>query len=358
LRREDALDAWGWKISYRVYSGISGLTQDGGASMVHCDTVEPTPAGTTANGLCRATHDTTPAQFLAGKGLGVNDFGNAIADAAYVLISHGTTGLGAYTGSGTQKQPLPASTDETTNLAAAGPFVARAAVSTVSAEDPAHFDDVLFYRRLADFAARAHLAARDWLDPGTFADLTFNSATVGAALGSTPPYGSTGQSTINFQNATVSGLGAGSTTLSFDTSGGVEGIGVMGGASGTLSLLSSDAGEGIRFDLMVKSRQLAVAFDNFGRITGSPGNPREQAQFVFFDGTTQVFSVTKQGCKPDGGIATFSIDAGADFDHVEIRAATASNGTSVTQFLISQFVACPAGATCVASMSTPGNSCP
>jgi len=358
LRREDALDAWGWKISYRVYSGNTGLTQDGGASMVHCDTIEPAPAGPTANGLCRATHDTTPAQFLAGKGLGVNDFGNAIADAAYVLISHGTTGLGAYTGAGMQKQPLPASTDETTNLAAAGPFVARAAVSTVSAEDPTHFDDVLFYRHLADFVRRANLAARDWPDPGTFADLTFNSATVGAALGSTPSYGSTGQSTINFQNATVSGLGAGSTTISFETSAGTEGIGVMGGSSGTVSAVSSDAGEGLRFDLYLKARQLAVTFNDFGRLTGTPGNPREEAQFAFFDGATQVFSVVKQGCKPDGGLASFVIDAGVDFDHVEIRALTASDGTSRSQFFVSQFLTCAAGATCTTSMSTPGNTCP
>ena len=47
MRRDDAYDAWGWKISYRVYSNTNGsLTQANGASMVNCDTVQaPRPVG-------------------------------------------------------------------------------------------------------------------------------------------------------------------------------------------------------------------------------------------------------------------------------------------------------------------------
>ena len=49
LKRDDAFDSWGRKISYRVYTGNAGsLTQPGGVSMVNCDTVEATPGGTTA----------------------------------------------------------------------------------------------------------------------------------------------------------------------------------------------------------------------------------------------------------------------------------------------------------------------
>jgi len=366
LRREDAFDAWGWKISYRAYSdpigapNPIGLTRAGGASMVHCDTAEPAPAGVDpVTRLCRATHDTTEAQFLSGKGLAVNDFGTAVTDAAYVLVSHGPSGLGAYTTSGTQKTPLPSSADETSNLGA-GPFVAKAAVSTVSPEDATHFDDVLAYRHLADFVRRANLSARDWPESGaTYADVTINTATVSTALGTPASYGDLGQSTLNFQNATVTGLNSGGTqNLSFDNVNSVEGIGTAGGTVGSANALSSDAGEGVRIDFPLKARQLAVTFNQFGRLTGTPGNPREQAEFVFFDGATMVLTVTKQGCKPDGGLATFSIDAAVDFDRVEIRARTASNGTSVTQFFLSQIKTCAPAVVCTTSMSLPGNSCP
>ena len=360
LRREDAFDAWGWKISYRVYQGATGLTQAGGASMVHCDTVEPTPAGTSPAGLCLLTHDTTEAQFLNGKGLSVSDFGAPlITDAAYVLISHGPSGLGAYTTSGTQKTPLPSSADETANLGT-GTFVAKAAVNTVSPEDATHFDDVLAYRHLADFVRRSNLSARDWPEAGaTYADVTLNTVTVSAALGTSPPYGDLGRATLNFQDATVTGLNSGGTqNLSFDNVNSVEGIGTTGGTVGSANALSSDAGEGVRIVFPLKARQLAVTFNEFGRHTGTPGNPHEQAEFIFFDGAATVLTVTKQGCKPDGGLATFSIDALVDFDRVEIRARTASDGTSVTQFFLSQIKTCAPAVACTTSMSLPGNSCP
>ena len=355
LRREDSLDAWGSKLSYRVYQGATGLTQVGGASMVPCDTVEPAPAGTTGAGLCRASHDTTEAQFLSGKGLALSDFGTAVTDAAYVIVSHGPSGLGAYTAAGIQKTPGPASADEIANLAAAGPFVAKAAVSAVAPESATHFDDLLAYRRLADFVKRANLSARDWPEPapGVIADLTFNSATVASATGSTPSAGSLGQSTVNFPNATVTGLDSGGTqALAFDTSAGTEGI---GGAAGG-NLLSSAGGEGVRVDLSQKARRVAVTFAHFGRITAA-GSPREQATFVFYDAGVQVLSLTKQGCRPDGDLATFSIDAGVDFNRVEIRAVVASDGASPTDFLLGQFLACDAATVCATSLSVPGNTC-
>jgi type II secretory pathway pseudopilin PulG len=116
MRRDDSFDSWGRKISYRVYTGNAGsLTQPGGASMANCDTFEAFPGGATptagnSGGLCRpdpptsnpADRTTTPAQFLAGKGLTLTDFGTVHNDVAYVLISHGVTGLGSLhaTGSG------------------------------------------------------------------------------------------------------------------------------------------------------------------------------------------------------------------------------------------------------------------
>src|SRR6478672_9140606 len=96
LSSDAGLDGWGRKISYRVYTGNAGsLTQPGGVSMVDCDTVELTPGGATASagglgGLCVTNADpylrsTTPAQFLAGKGLTLDDYGTNHTDVAYVL---------------------------------------------------------------------------------------------------------------------------------------------------------------------------------------------------------------------------------------------------------------------------------
>ena len=49
VRREDAIDNWGAKISYRVYTGTSGsLTQTDGLNMYNCDTAET--AGWNAGG--------------------------------------------------------------------------------------------------------------------------------------------------------------------------------------------------------------------------------------------------------------------------------------------------------------------
>jgi type II secretory pathway pseudopilin PulG len=104
VRKDDAIDPWGGKISYRVYTGAAGsLTQADGASMVDCDTAEPLPLkGTAAGGLCNSTHGTTENEFLNGKGLQVTSFGVVSNNAAYVLISHGPSGLGEFTTAGIQ----------------------------------------------------------------------------------------------------------------------------------------------------------------------------------------------------------------------------------------------------------------
>jgi hypothetical protein len=76
--------------------------------MVECDTNgadTATPAAGSAGRLCRPNtrvtlRDTSPANFLAGKGFSLNDNGTAVTGVAYVLVSHGATGLGGYTVSG------------------------------------------------------------------------------------------------------------------------------------------------------------------------------------------------------------------------------------------------------------------
>lgn len=174
LKREDAFDSWGRKISYRVYTGNAGsLTQPGGVSMVNCDTNEATPGGTTAvagglGGLCNpgATayfRDTTPAKFLNNKGLDLTDMGTLRDDVAYVLVSHGATGLGGYTVSGARLD-MPAG-NERNNTRQTGAFTIKAHSDVdVGATSGQHFDDLLAYRTLPELVRRINLAARDWPD--------------------------------------------------------------------------------------------------------------------------------------------------------------------------------------------------
>src|SRR5258706_9226527 len=202
-----------------------------------------------------------------------------------------------------------------------------------------HFDDVLVYRRLLDFVRRANLSARDWPESGaTYADVTLNTATVSTALGTTPSYGDLGQATLNFQNATVTAFdGGGNENISFQNVSGTEGIG------GTVSTpgISSDSSEGVRIDFALKSQHFAVTLNHFGRQTGA-GPPREErVEFRFLDGATEVLSVTLNGCRPDGGLASFSIDVPLVFDRVEIRALPTTGGTT-TEFYLTQVKTCAA----------------
>lgn len=175
MRREDAYDTWGWKISFRVYTGSAGtLTQPRGVSMVDCDPTE-TQGTTNVNansegGLCKTNQKTAPGQFadaaeasfLGAKGFSVNDFGTVRTGIAYVLISHGSSGHGAYTSAGVQLT-APTSASEVANTSAAGNFVAASAsASTVAPDDPAHFDDIIAYAALSDLIAKAGRGARDW----------------------------------------------------------------------------------------------------------------------------------------------------------------------------------------------------
>lgn len=164
LRSDDSFDAWGRKISYRVYDGAGSLTQANGISMVEC--ALNGGSGTTGSGLCRPADPdpaqrTTQAAFLAGKGLGLTDFGSAYSDVAYVLVSHGPTGAGGYTVSGA-RLGLPVG-DERDNTKATGPFRNKAfSDPDVEASSASHFDDLMAYRRLPDLVRRLNLGARNW----------------------------------------------------------------------------------------------------------------------------------------------------------------------------------------------------
>ena len=371
IRREDSLDAWGRKISYRVYTGNAGsLTQPGGMSMANCDTNEAFPGGTTpagggSGGLCKpvpntanaADRTTTPAQFLAGKGLTVTDFGAVRNDVAYVLVSHGITGLGGYTASGVRLD-LPPNGDEKDNTRATGPFTVRAFSNPdtgATAPANAHFDDLVAYRGIEDLAKRANIAARNWPDT-ILSAVTFDRPTVRAALGGTNPGSDTGRDTIAFNNATVRGFDSGGAqNISFVSGGGMEDG--LGGVSGGGGLLGSAGGEFLQIDFAEDARQFAFTVDQFD--DAALLHERLELRFIEVVGNTATTKATvvKQSCAANGKVASYTVDACSAFNRVEIRPLTMSDGTSPSDFSLNEIRTCVEGVTCETALQATGNVC-
>ena len=370
MKREDAYDTWGRKISYRVYTGNNGsLTQPGGASMVDCDTDQVAASvGTTAGaggfgGLCNVNHNTLAADFILNKGLNVDDSGTPVL-AAYVLISHGATGLGGYTVSGARLD-LPAG-EERNNTRETGAFTIKAFSDVdVAATKGTHFDDLLVYRTVADLARRSNRAARDWPEtptPATAAlGIAFNAPTVSTAAGtSVTPGAGVGTGTLTIGGAQVTGRGTGSAVTEIGYGevvlGGVGygGIGVAGGGS---EYIQSSANEFLRIDFAESFSKFGLTLNDFGFYGFFLV---ELAEFKFYlNGTPVGTSVIGVGCNFKGALASFSMDVGAEFNRVDIVPLEAFNffgPPGVTSFLVSEIKACPASdAVCRTAIDDPSN---
>jgi type II secretory pathway pseudopilin PulG len=175
---DTALDGWNRRISYRVFDSATGLTQDGGASMTNCDSFYPygSPPTLPANGLCPDTHVNTEEQFLNAKGLTVSDYATSKTGVAYILISHGESGYGAYLPGGVRMQ-MP-SGDELTNTGITGPFVKKAhSDANVDPSLAAHFDDVIAWVSISDLIKKSGRGARDWQDSGSPVQITPETTT-------------------------------------------------------------------------------------------------------------------------------------------------------------------------------------
>jgi len=368
MKREDAYDPWGRKLSYRVYTGNAGsLTQDGGVSMVYCDT-DPNP-GTGATtpaaglgGLCTGAgsvyaRNTHPNEFLAGKGLNLSDMGVNYTDVAFVVISHGPTGSGGYSVSGAQFGS-PAN-DEKNNTKATGSFTIKAFSEADTAVDSGlHFDDLLAYRRLPDLIARIKLGARDWpeLTLTAAGSLLFDAATVGGAAGtgSASP-GNLGTATLDFGVATASGMtGSGTAAdISYDEIGGYGGLGIAGGGD---NRIQSSANEYLRLVSPNSFRKFGVTLSDFGTYGGSV----EQVEFRFLLDSTPVLTKHGAGCNIDGGLASFDIDVGTSFNTVEIQPLPATP-SGITALLVTEVKGCGASdPDCRTSLDTDANAnqCP
>lgn len=175
LTESEASDGWDRRLTYRVFPALAA---DGGLDMSYCD-----PAGTgglgagnVCNTSCVSTaplNCTPPSTFIGTKGLTVkNVAGTTVMDpaaaintgAAYVVISHGESGGGAYLNTGVLAvSTVGDGTEELRNYASL-PYVAGITFyvddTTNDTVTTAHFDDILLRPSILSVASKAGLGPR------------------------------------------------------------------------------------------------------------------------------------------------------------------------------------------------------
>lgn len=215
LRSEEAQDAWGRKISYRVFDD---LVKDDGVK------------------------NSASTVGLSVKYAAVNPPHTGLA---WVLISHGVSGLGAWLPNGTQILPIPAS-QESINTQAPGvnPFF-RLEESVVNL-DPAtslnYFDDVLMYESVEDLKNQSSFdlntkMTTSRLDFGPGGKITYTGRNANTT-------------SITFDSATAWGaMTVNSTGGNISRNAGGTGIGVCSGACVTDAESALDNSKSLGFKL-------------------------------------------------------------------------------------------------------------
>ena len=171
LAASDATDGWDRRITYRV---DKSLTADDGMNLSWCD---PAGTGGLAGGACNNTCTsaalascTPPATYLTGKGLNVKNLaavdvmlpgGAPPTGAAYVLISHGESGGGAYLDTGqVSTSTVTDGTEEQKNYANLALQAYYVDDQSTDVGGTAHFDDIVVRPSVLAVASKAGLGPR------------------------------------------------------------------------------------------------------------------------------------------------------------------------------------------------------
>ena len=302
-------------------------------------------------------------------GLATAEHAATTAGFAFVLISHGGTGAGAFGAEGGARVPLPAAGAlEYRNTQAGTTFDSRArSAPGVAPTDAAYFDDAVLALSIADVANAARLSARDWGDvtsallaASTLASQTFTRADIAAVPGAIADF-NTGQNTLNFGALTARAVGAGAVNVSSGIGTSGQGIGAIGALSnlGTAAPLDSAAGEGLDFRFATNTgRYLGISLVDFGDRGGLLGI--ERVRFRFLQGGTPVASIDKPACRAGDVRANYLLDSGAPFDEVVVTPITTTTGSNST-LLVGGLRSCTAllGAnSCTAAGAIPADDCP
>jgi prepilin-type N-terminal cleavage/methylation domain-containing protein len=171
LSAADATDGWDRRFTYRVQAA---LTADNAMDMSSCD---PAGTGGLAGGVCNAActsatlaNCTPPTTYLNGKGLTVKNLAGTDVmlpaatpptGAAYVLISHGESGGGAYLSGGIlSTSTLTDGTEEQKNYVnlALQAYYVDDQIGDVSGAN--HFDDIVARPSVLTIVNRAGLGPR------------------------------------------------------------------------------------------------------------------------------------------------------------------------------------------------------
>jgi hypothetical protein len=374
LRRSASLDGWGRKISYRVYSGLYGLTQSGGASMVKCNSFlyGPIDASLGAGNLCKPEVGSpptgmpppnTPAQFMGvadrSTMLVVREPSRMLSGNAFVLISHGETGYGAFMAEATSgRTQLPSSTGkETINIAAAGEYwILPRSAPEVAPDTEAHFDDVVAYTTYTDLLAKAKIGARSYFQYSSYS-ANFDPASVAAAAPGLSGE-NTGQTSLAMGAFLVTGQSAsGASNIGIRTEDGVTGIGAIGGGS-TAGDLNSAFGERLTFQLHDDSAfaKMDIAL-NAMEITDYSPLRKERAEISFWrageplqtstvESWVAYFASTPSRC-------LFRLVSGGVFDRVDVAPVSQTGGGGSSRFTVAGIKACT-DATSPCTADVPG----
>lgn len=377
LRRSASVDGWGRKISYRVFSGSNGLTQPGGASMVNCNSSlgAPVDASLGAGNLCKppvgsppggTAPPNTPAQFLSATGrsamLVVQNQGTTQSGNAFVLISHGETGFGAFVAEAAtgRTQPPSGTGKEMINTAAAGEYwILPRSAPEVTPDAAAHFDDVVAYTTYTELLARAKIAARSWSQYPLSATFTTTSvAAAVAAAGGTMSGENTGLTSLGMGGFLIAGQSSsGTSNLSIRTEDGVTGIGAIGGGS-TAGDLNSAFGERLTFQLGDGSEfgKMDVALNAMEIRDYSPLQ-KERAEISFWRAGEPLQTSTVESWvayfAPTPSRCLFRLVSGGIFDRMDVAPVSQTGGGGSSRFTVAGIKAC-ADATSPCTTDVPG----
>jgi hypothetical protein len=186
ISENDARDPWNGRITYRVDPALAGT----GVLLMNMSQCDISGTGSVAaGGACRTptptclanpTTCTSPTTFLTGKGVDVWDgiggdggwASRAInrtngSGAAYVIISHGATGTGAYNSNGIyQTGTLAAGNDELPNLNNTNIAIPASQANTYrnapfnDSKEANNFDDFVSHPKIQDVLIKANLSHR------------------------------------------------------------------------------------------------------------------------------------------------------------------------------------------------------
>ena len=174
LSASDATDGWDRRITYRAGSALVGANA---MNLSWCDPAgtggAPAVPGVPCNTACTAStpaNCTPPSAYLNGLGLNIRNVagtnvmmpsGTPPTGAAYVLISHGESGGGAYLDTGVlATSTLADGTEEQKNYANLGLQAYYVDDQATDVPGNAHFDDIVVRPSVLAVASKAGLGPR------------------------------------------------------------------------------------------------------------------------------------------------------------------------------------------------------